>query len=385
MDFTLPEELLLFKKSLRRFIQNELDPLIEEVEEADWIPENVIKKMADMGLFGVTIPQEYEGMELGILGYMVTMEEMGRTSWCFHAPLGNNNNLGSKAIIHDGTEEQRRKYLPPFAKGEIISAFALTEPNAGSDVAAIETFAKRDGNNFILNGSKIHVSNGPISQVFLVVALTDRKLRARGGITLFIVEKGTPGFTIGKQERKMGGRGHLDCGLAFEDCVVPSENVVGDVGQGYIRLMKMLGEGRIGTGAVALGQADKALEMALDYAKVRVQFGKPIAYHQLIQGMLAEMATGIHASRMMLYNAAWKADQGMDVTREASMAKLFVAETACRVADKALQIHGGMGYMKEYHIERLYRDVRLARIVEGTSEIQKIIIAGDLIKKGLDL
>jgi len=287
--------------------------------------------------------------------------------------------------VLDGTEEQRRRYLPLLASGAWTACFALSEPEAGSDAANIQTTAERRGDVWVLNGTKHFVTNGDVADVATVLALTDRTQRARGGITAFLVERTLPGYIVGTVERKMGLRGTHTCELVFDDCRVPKENVIGGeamVGQGFKTAMRVLDKGRLAQGAVAVGAAERLLELSVGYARQRVQFGRPIAELQAIQFMLAEMATQIYAGRQMLVHAARLRDRcGRAVTREASMVKLFCSEMACRVADTALQIHGGMGYMKDLPVERFYRDLRLTRIFEGTSEIQRLVIARELLKE----
>ncbi|MGC8719957.1 MAG: acyl-CoA dehydrogenase family protein [Thermodesulforhabdaceae bacterium] len=385
MDFTIPENYRMMAETVRRFVERELEPISKQVEEEDRIPEEVVQKMRELGLFGLSIPEEYGGLGLGTLGECIVYEELSKTNACFRTRIGTNNGIGSQGILIDGTEEQKRKYLPKIASGEWTACFALTEPEAGSDAANIKTKAELKGDHWVLNGRKCFITNGDIADVATVFAVTDPQKRAKGGITAFIVEKTFPGFYVGTIEKKMGLRGSHTAELVFEDCIVPRENVIGGdamIGQGFKTAMKVLDKGRLTMGACAVGAAQKLLELSVKYAKQRVQFGRPIAEFQAIQFMLAEMATNIYAARQMVYHAAWLRDQrGTSVIKEASMVKLFCTEMVNRVADMALQIHGGLGYMKDYPIERFYRDVRLMRIYEGTSEIQKIVIARELLKE----
>lgn len=385
MDFTIPENYRMMAETVRRFVERELEPISKQVEEEDRIPEEVVQKMRELGLFGLSIPEEYGGLGLGTLGECIVYEELSKTNACFRTRIGTNNGIGSQGILIDGTEEQKRKYLPKIASGEWTACFALTEPEAGSDAANIKTKAELRGDHWVLNGRKCFITNGDIADVATVFAVTDPQKRAKGGITAFIVEKTFPGFYVGTIEKKMGLRGSHTAELVFEDCIVPRENVIGGdamIGQGFKTAMKVLDKGRLTMGACAVGAAQKLLELSIKYAKQRVQFGRPIAEFQAIQFMLAEMATNIYAARQMVYHAAWLRDQrGTSVIKEASMVKLFCTEMVNRVADMALQIHGGLGYMKDYPIERFYRDVRLMRIYEGTSEIQKIVIARELLKE----
>lgn len=380
MDFQLPEELLIFKKTVKRFVEEELEPLSERVEETEEIPQEVVEKMRSLGLFGLTLPEKYGGAGLGTLGYCLVREELAKTNLAFAMISSTNNGIGSLGIYLDGTEEQKQKYLPPLARGEMIASFALTEPNAGSDAAALETTAVKEGDYYILNGTKQYITNAPRAQVFTVMAVTDKEKRARGGITAFVVDRDTEGLSVGKPERKMGLKGGLTAQVHFDNSPVPVRNILGQEGHGFITAMKVLDRGRVSVAAGAIGASEKLLDLSINYAKTRVQFGRPIAHAQQVQAMLAEMASEIYAARMATYHAAWSLDQGQKVTKEAAMVKLFATEMACRVADKALQIHGGAGYMKEYPIERFYRDLRLFRIVEGTSEIQKLVIARELTK-----
>lgn len=384
MDFEVPENLRLMVDTVRRFVKQDLEPISQQVEDEDRIPDDVVQTMRELGLFGLAIPEEYGGLGLGVLGECLVYEELSKVNACFRTRIGTNNGIGSQGIIIDGTPEQKERYLPKLASGEWIGCFALTEPEAGSDAANIQTSAEPKDDHWILNGRKHFITNGDIADLATVFAVTDKEKRAHGGITAFLVEKDFPGFFVGTIERKMGMRGSHTCELIFDNCRVPRENVIGGdamVGKGFKTAMKTLDKGRLTMGASAVGSAQKLLELSLDYAKQRVQFGKPIANLQAIQIMLADMATQIYAARQMLYHAAWLRDQkGSAVIKEASMVKLFCTEMANRVADMAVQIHGGMGYMKDYPVERFYRDLRLTRIYEGTSEIQRLVIARELLK-----
>jgi acyl-CoA dehydrogenase len=339
--------------------------------------------MRDLGLFGLAIPEEYGGLDLGTLGECLVYEELTKTNAAFRSRVGTSNGIGSLGILLDGTEEQKQKYLPRIASGEWTACFALSEPEAGSDAGNLQTTAVREGDTYVLNGLKHFITNGDVADLATVLAVTDREKRTRGGITAFAVERGTPGFTVGTIERKMGIRGSHTCELLFDNCRLPVAQVIGGekmIGQGFKTAMRVLDKGRLTMGACALGAAQKLLDLSVDYAKQRVQFGKPIAQFQSVQNMLADMGTEIYAARQMLYHAAWLRDQGKTVIKEASMVKLFCTEMACRVADQAVQIFGGMGYMKDFPVERFYRDLRLYRIFEGTSEIQRLVIARELTK-----
>lgn len=384
MDFSIPEELRIMKETVRRFVEEKVEPLSDQIEETDQIPEELVRAMRELGLFGMAIPERYGGLGLSTLGECLVLEEISRTNTALRTRFATNNGIGGLGILYGGTEEQRQQYLPGIASGEKIIAFALTEPDAGSDASAIKTFAQRDGDRFTINGTKMFITNGAIADLVTLIALTDREKRAHGGITAFIIKKGTPGFSVGKHEKKMGLRGSSTTELIFEECEVPVSDVIGGeegIGHGFRTAMQVLDKGRLTLAAGAVGSAQRALELAVRYAKSRVQFGRPIGQFQLIKGMLAQMATEVYAGRQMVYRVAWEKDQGRSVIMEASMAKLFCSEMLGRVADMALQIHGGMGYMKEFAVERIYRDARVTRIYEGTSEIQKLVIARELMKQ----
>jgi len=381
MDFEIPENLRMMQETIRRFVNQDLEPISQQVEEEDRIPEEIVQKMRELGLFGLSVPEEYGGLGLGTLGECLVYEELTKTNASFRSRIGTSNGIGSMGILFDGTEEQKQKYLPRIASGEWTACFALSEPEAGSDAANIRTTAERDGDAFVLNGLKHFITNGDVADLATVLALTDKEKRARGGITAFALEKGTPGFYVGTIERKMGLRGSHTSELIFDNCRVPVSAVIGGeamIGQGFKTAMRVLDKGRLTMGACALGAAQKLLELCVAYSKERVQFGKPIVKFQSVGNMLADMATEIYAARQMLYHAAWLRDQGKKVVKEASMAKLFCTEMACRVADHAVQIFGGMGYMKDFPVEMFYRDLRLYPIYEGTSEIQRLVIAREL-------
>jgi len=380
MDFELPENIRLMRDTARRFVKNELEPISQKVEEEEKIPENIVQKMRELGFFGLSIPEEYGGMGLGTLGECVLNEEFGRVNSCFRSRFGTNNGIGSQGILIDGTPEQKEKYLPRIASGEWTAAFALTEPNAGSDAASIQTRAERKGDVYLLNGLKHFITNGDIADVVTVMAVTDKSKGARG-VTAFIVEKTFPGFSVGQIDRKMGIHGNNTAELVFEDCQVPAKNIIGlQEGKGFTTAMKVLDKGRITIGAVCVGTAQYCLELSIAYSKQRVQFGKPICANQAIQWMLADMAICIYTARQIVYHTAWCRDQKQRVTQQAAMVKLYCTEMVNRVVDSALQIHGGMGYMKESPTERLYRDMRLYRIFEGTSEVQRLVISRELLK-----
>lgn len=380
MDFEIPENVRLMRDTVRRFVKNDLEPISQRVEEEGKIPEPVVQKMRDLGLFGLAIPEEYDGMGLNTLGECVLNEELGKVNVAFRSRFGTNNGIGSQGILIDGTPEQKAKYLPRIASGEWTAAFALTEPNAGSDAANIQTKAEKKGDVYLLNGLKHFITNGDIADVVTVMAVTDKSKGPRG-VTAFIVEKTSPGYSVGKIDKKMGIHGNNTSEIVFEDCQVPAANIIGgEEGKGFATAMKVLEKGRITIAAVCVGTAQYATDLSIAHAKQRVQFGKPIAANQAIQWMLADMAISIYAGRQMVYHTAWCRDQKQKVTQQAAMVKVYCTEMVNRVADSALQIHGGMGYMKESPIERIYRDMRLFRIFEGTSEVQRMVIARELLK-----
>jgi acyl-CoA dehydrogenase len=380
MDFEIPENVRLMRDTVRRFVKNDLAPISQQVEEEGKIPEPVVQKMRELGLFGLAIPEEYDGMGLNTLGECVLNEELGRVNVAFRSRFGTNNGIGSQGILIDGTPEQKTKYLPRIASGDWTAAFALTEPNAGSDAASIQTKAEKKGDVYLLNGLKHYITNGDIADVVTVMAVTD-KTKGPRGVTAFIVEKTFPGYAVGKIDKKMGIHGNNTSEIVFEDCQVPAKNIIGgEEGKGFVTAMKVLEKGRITIAAVCVGTAQYATDLSIAHAKQRVQFGKPISANQAIQWMLADMAISIYAGRQMLYHTAWCRDQKQKVTQQAAMVKVYCTEMVNRVADSALQIHGGMGYMKECPIERIYRDMRLFRIFEGTSEVQRMVIARELLK-----
>ncbi|MEW6308736.1 MAG: acyl-CoA dehydrogenase [Bacillota bacterium] len=381
MDFHFTKEHQLLRKMVREFANDVLARTAAEIDETGRWPAENVKLMADLGLFGLPFPHEYGGAGAGEMGYAIALEEIGRVCTSTGTIVGAHTGIGAMAIYLCGTEDQKRKYLLPLARGEKLAAFALTEPNAGSDAAAIQTMAVRDGDEFVLNGTKIWITNGDVADVVTVMAVTDRGLGARGGVTAFIVEKGTPGFEVGSLEHKLGIRGSSTAELVFNDCRIPKDNVLGDFGAGFIVAMKTLDVGRIGLGAGCIGGAQACLDAACRFAKARRQFGKPIADNQAIQWMIADMATELEIARWFVYRTAWMMDTGQKFTREAAMVKLYCSEMASRAANKCLQIHGGMGYMKSFPVERMYRDARIAEIYEGTSEVQRMVIAGQVLRQ----
>ncbi|PZN16500.1 MAG: acyl-CoA dehydrogenase [Proteobacteria bacterium] len=371
-----------FLETIRRFVRERLIPNEEKVAADDAIPEDIIADMKSLGLFGLSIPEQYGGLGLSMEEEAQVIYEVAKASPAFRSYFATNVGIGSQGIVIDGTEEQKQRYLPRLASGEIIGSFALTEPNAGSDAASLQTTAIRDGDYYVLNGTKRFITNAPEAGIFTVMARTDPSKKGADGVSAFIVERNTPGLTVGKPDRKMGQRGAHTADIIFEDCRVPKENLIGGVeGQGFKTAMKVLDKGRLHISAACTGAAERILSEALAYALERKQFGKPIAEFQLVQAMLADSQTEIFAARSMVLEAARKRDRGEDISMEASCCKLFASEMVGRVADRAVQIHGGAGYMAEYPVERFYRDVRLFRIFEGTSQIQQLVIARNMIRR----
>jgi len=381
VDFSIPEELETIRRSVREFVENEVFPREEIIEEEDRIPEELIEGARQLGLFGTSIPEQYGGLGLNMVGRCIVGQELGRGHAGFSGYLGAHTGIGTSGLVMAGSGAIKEKYLPAMAEGKKIGAFALTEPGAGSDAAALKTSAVKKGDRWILNGVKHFITNGPIADVVTTMAVTDPSRGARG-ISAFVVEKEFPGFKVGKIEKKMGLRGSHTSEIIFEDCEVPEENLLGRENEGFITALKILASGRAGLGARCVGACQRLIELSLRYAKERAQFGKPIIANQAIQWMLADMVTETEAARALTLQTAWKVDRGADIIRDAAMTKLFATEVLGRVADRAVQIHGGMGYMKELPIERIYRDARITRIYEGTSEVQRMVIAGQLMKKG---
>ena len=367
--------------TIHRFVRDRLIPAEQSVAENDAIPEDIAREMKEMGLFGLSIPEEYGGLGLTMEEEALVAFEIGHTSPAFRSFFGTNNGIGAQGILIDGTEEQKQKYVPKLATGEVISSFCLTEPDVGSDAASLKTRADKDGDHYILNGTKRYITNGPEAGLYTVMARTDQNNKGAGGITAFIVEGDTPGLIRGKPDGKMGQKGAHVCDITFEDCRVPAENIIGGKeGQGFKTAMKVLDRGRLHISAVCVGVAERLIEDALRFAMERKQFGAPLADHQLIQAMLADSRAEAFAGRSMVLEAARSKDAGKNVSLDASCCKLFCAEMVGRVADRAVQIHGGAGYMAEYAVERFYRDVRLFRIYEGTTQIQQIVIARGMVR-----
>ncbi len=374
MDFQLTEEQRMFRRMVREFAEQEIAPRAEEIDATDEFPWDIFRKMGQVGLLGLPIAEKYGGSGSDYVSQAIALEEIARASGAMAIVLDAHTSLCCEPIHLFGSEEQKRKYLVPLARGEKIGAFGLTEPQAGSDAGATRTRAVLDGDEWVINGQKCFITNGSIADVVVITAKTDLEKGTRG-ISSFIVEKGTPGFKPGRDEEKMGLRGSVTSELFFEDCRIPAGNLVGQENEGFKQFLVTLDAGRIAIAAMAVGLAQGAFEKAAAYAKERVQFGRPIAKFQAVQWMIADMATEIEAARLMVHRAAWVKDQGMRFTKEAAMAKLFATEVSERACYKALQIHGGYGYVREYGVERMYRDQRLCAIGEGTNEIQRLVIA----------
>ena len=381
MDFTFTDEQKQLRKSVREFAEDEIAPHVMEWDESSHFPSEILPKLAEMGLLGVIFPEEYGGAGLGYVEYATVIEELARVDGSVGLFVAAHNSLCSNHIYKFGSEEQKRKYLVPLAQGKKLGAWSLTEPEAGSDAGGTRTTAVRDSKGWILNGSKTFTTNGTYADICVAMAVTD-KSKDSHGISAFILEKGTPGFRPGKKENKLGMRASDTSEVIFTDCRIPGENLLGPEGEGFISSLKILDGGRISIAALGLGMAQGALEAATRYAKERKQFNQPIADFQAIQFKLADMATEVEAARLLVYQAAWLADQkNVRFTREASMAKYFAGEVAVHVASECVQIHGGYGFIKDYPAEKYYRDSKLCTIGEGTSEIQKLVIARQLLGK----
>lgn len=379
MEFGFSKEHILLKQMYREFAENEVKPLAAEIDEEERFPVETVKKMVKSGFMGIPFPKKYGGEGGDNLGYTIAVEELSRVCATTGVILSAHVSLGAHPIYEFGTEEQKQKYLIPLANGQKLGAFALTEPNAGTDASAQQTTAVLDGDSYILNGSKIFITNAGYAQTYIIMAMTDKSAGTRG-ISAFIVDADTEGFTVGPKEKKLGIKGSSTCELIFENCRVPKENLIGKEGMGFKVAMKTLDGGRIGIAAQALGIAQGALDETISYVKERMQFGKPISAFQNTQFQLADMASKIEASRLLVYKAAYNKDKGLPYSYEAAMAKLVAAETAMEVTTKAVQLHGGYGYTREYPVERMMRDAKITEIYEGTSEVQRMVISASLLK-----
>lgn len=379
MDFSLNKREELFLQMIREFAENEVKPLAAEVDEQERFPMETVEKMAKIGIMGIPIPVEYGGQGGTNQMYIMAVEELSRVCATTGVIVSAHTSLCMNPILEFGTEEQKQKYLPKLASGEWIGAFGLTEPNAGTDAAMQQTTAVLDGEEWVLNGSKIFITNAGYAHVYVIMAMTD-KSKGTKGISAFIVEKDTPGFSIGKKEKKLGIRGSATCELIFENCRIPKANLLGELGKGFKIAMMTLDGGRIGIASQALGIAQGAMDVTVKYTKERKQFGKAIAAFQNTQFQMANLETRVQAARLLVRHAAYKKDMHLPYSVDAAMAKLFAAETAMEVTTKCLQFHGGYGYTREYEIERMMRDAKITEIYEGTSEVQRMVIAGKLFK-----
>ncbi|HXX17078.1 MAG TPA: acyl-CoA dehydrogenase [Candidatus Eremiobacteraceae bacterium] len=381
MDFTFTDEQQQLRKSVREFAEGEIAPHVMDWDESSHFPTEILPKLGEMGLMGVIFPEQYGGAGLGYIEYATVIEELARVDGSVGLFVAAHNSLCSNHIYKFGTEEQKKKYLVPLAHGKKLGAWSLTEPEAGSDAGGTRTTAVRSGKDWILNGAKTFTTNGGYADVCVAMAVTDKSKQAHG-ISAFILEKGMSGFRPGKKENKLGMRASDTSEVIFTDCRVPASQFLGQPGEGFVDSLKVLDGGRISIAALALGMAQGALEAATSYAKQRKQFGKSISEFQAIQFKLADMATQVEAARLLVYQAAWLADRkNVRFTRESSMAKLFASEVAVRVANECVQVHGGYGFIKDYPAEKFYRDVKLCTIGEGTSEIQRLVIARQLLGK----
>jgi acyl-CoA dehydrogenase len=368
--------------TVRRFVSERLRPLEAKVAEDDAMPQEVIDEMKGLGLFGLSIPEAYGGLDLNMEEECLVALELGRTSPAFRSTFGTNVGIGSQGLVMFGDEAQKQKYLPGIASGDIITSFALTEPEAGSDSAAVQTRAVRDGDHYVLNGSKRFITNANKADLFTVMARTNPEIKGGGGVSAFLVERNLPGLSVGKPEKKMGQQGAHVCDVIFDNVRVPAENRLGQDGEGFKVAMQVLDRGRLHISAVCVGVAERLIADSVAYASERKQFGQNLSQFQLIQGMIADCKTEALAARALTLETARKRDAGQNVTMEGAAAKYFASEMVGRVADKAVQIFGGAGYIAEYGIERFYRDVRIFRIYEGTSQIQQVIIARETLKRG---
>lgn len=374
MNLHFTEEQEMMRDMVREFARTEIAPFVERMERGEF-PRSILRKMAELGLMGITVPEEYGGAGMDFISYIIAIHEISKVSATVGVILSVHTSVGTNPILYFGTEEQKKKYVPKLASGEYLGAFCLTEPGAGSDAKSLKTKAVRQGDCYILNGSKIFITNGGEADTYIVFARTDPNEKGNRGISAFIVEKGTPGLIIGKDEKKMGLHGSRTVQIMFEDAKVPAENLLGEEGKGFKIAMANLDSGRIGIAAQSLGIAEAALEHATAYAKERIQFGKPIAEQQGVAFKLADMATAVEAAKLLVYRAAFLQAQGLPCGKEASMAKLFASRTAMENAIEAVQIFGGNGYTKDYPVERLFRDAKVCEIYEGTSEIQRLVIS----------
>ncbi|MEH6986679.1 acyl-CoA dehydrogenase [Cytobacillus firmus] len=376
MNLRFTEEQEMMRKMVRDFAQAEIAPFVEKMEQGEF-PREILRKMGELGLMGIPIPEKYGGSEMDFTSYIIAIHELSRVSATVGVILSVHTSVGTNPILYFGTEEQKQKYIPKLASGEYLGAFCLTEPSAGSDAGSLKSRAVKDGDHYVINGSKVFITNAGEADVYIVFASTNPELGSKG-ISAFIVEKDTPGLVFGKDEHKMGLHGSRTLQLTFEDMQVPAENLLGNEGEGFKIAMANLDAGRIGIASQALGIAEAAFEAAAGYARERVQFGKPIAAQQGVGFKLADMATSVEASKLLIYRAADMRQRGIKCGLEASMAKLFASKTAVDVTTEAIQVFGGYGYTEDYPVERYFRDAKITEIYEGTSEIQRIVISKQL-------
>ncbi len=381
MDFTFSPEHAALRRMIREVVENEIAPIAAEIDREHRVPMETMRKLGELGLLGVCFPQEYGGMGAGEMGYAILMEELGRVCASTAANVGAHIGIAAMVIYLDGTPEQKEKYLTPLARGEKFGAFCLTESGAGSDAAAVRTRAVREGDSWILDGGKVFITNGGYADIVTILAATDPALGARGGITAFIVETDWEGFSVAREEDKMGIRGTSTAELVFEELRVPHENVLGKVGEGFVSFMKSLDMGRLTLGAACVGGAEAMLESCIRWASTRKQFGVELAHKQSVQWMIANLATEVEALRSLVYRVAWLVDTGQPFTQLAAMCKLYGSEVSSRAVDLAVQIHGGLGFTRDYHVERAFRDARINEIFEGTSEVQRIVIASNIFRE----
>lgn len=379
MNFRLSEEHEMIRKMVRDFAKNEVAPTAAERDEEERFDREIFDKMAELGLTGIPWPEEYGGIGSDYLAYCIAVEELSRVCASTGVTLSAHTSLAGWPVYKFGTEDQKQKYLKPMAQGEKIGAYGLTEPGSGSDAGGMKTTARLEGDHYVLNGSKIFITNGGVADIYIVFALTDPEKRHKG-VSAFIIEKDFKGFSVGKKEKKLGIRSSPTTEIIFEDCIVPKENLLGQEGEGFKIAMMTLDGGRNGIAAQAVGIAQGALDAAIEYAKERHQFGKPIAANQGISFKLADMATSVEAARLLTYQAAWLESQGLPYGKESAMSKLFAGDTAMKVTTEAVQIFGGYGYTKEYPVERFMRDAKITQIYEGTQEIQRLVISRMLTK-----
>ncbi|MFG6119428.1 acyl-CoA dehydrogenase [Thalassobacillus sp. B23F22_16] len=380
MNLHFTDEQEMMRKMVRDFAQKEVAPAIERMETEDHFPREVVTKMGELGLMGIPIPEKYGGSEMDYTSYIIAIHELSKVSATVGVILSVHTSVGTLPILNFGTEEQKQKYIPKLASGEYLGAFALTEPSAGSDAGSLKTRAVKQGDKYILNGSKVFITNGGEADTYIVFARTNMEESGYQGVSTFIVEKDTPGLVIGKKEKKMGLHGSNTVQLTFDNCEVPAEQMLGNEGEGFKIAMSNLNSGRIGIAAQSLGIAEAAMEHAVDYAKEREQFGKPIAKQQGLSFKLADMATEVEAAKLLTYHAAALKEAGAPCNKEVSMAKMYASKTAMKNAIEAVQVYGGYGYTEDYPVERLFRDAKVCEIYEGTNEIQHIVISKHLLK-----